>query len=78
MRQDGLAHTVESHLNKYIEEHEGQLPPGGLYKRILNEVERPLISCILKAADGNKAKTAEVLGITRNTLRKKMDELNIG
>jgi DNA-binding NtrC family response regulator len=52
-------------------------PAAGLYDRILREVERPLLSLSLLATRGNQIKAAEVLGINRNTLRKKMRALGI-
>ena len=53
------------------------LPPPGLYQRILREVEVPLISAALGATRGNQIKAAELLGLNRNTLRKKIRELDI-
>jgi two-component system nitrogen regulation response regulator GlnG len=48
-----------------------------LYGRILREVEAPLIEIALEATSGNQAKCADLLGINRNTLRKKITELDI-
>ena len=53
------------------------LPPAGLHGRILREVEAPLIEIALSATAGNQAKAAELLGINRNTLRKKITDLGI-
>ena len=53
------------------------LPPPGLYARILREVEAPLIEIALGATAGNQAKCADLLGINRNTLRKKITDLDI-
>ena len=53
------------------------LPPPGLYERILREVERPLITLALGATGGNQSRTADLLGVNRNTLRKKIRQLNI-
>jgi two-component system nitrogen regulation response regulator GlnG len=53
------------------------LPTAGLYDRILFEVERPLILQTLSATRGNQIKAAEILGLNRNTLRKKIRKLNI-
>ena len=57
--------------------HGGTLPPPGLYDRIVREVEVPLIALTLAATRGNQLKAADVLGINRNTLRKKIRELDI-
>jgi two-component system nitrogen regulation response regulator GlnG len=51
--------------------------PTGIYDNILRKVEKPLIYEILKATKGNKKKAATVLGINRNTLAKKISDLNI-
>lgn len=73
-----LQKNVEEHLNNYFAAHNGHsLPPSGLYYRILPLVEKPLIELTLKATGGNQLKAAHVLGINRNTLRKKITELGI-
>ncbi|MEN8917560.1 MAG: response regulator [Octadecabacter sp.] len=74
---DKLSGSVEQHLRRYFDLHGGALPPVGLYQRILREVEAPLIEIALDATLGNQAKCAELLGINRNTLRKKITELDI-
>jgi len=53
------------------------LPAAGLHGRILKEVERPLISLTLEATRGNQIKAAQLLGVNRNTLRKRIRELDI-
>ena len=73
----GLSKLVSDHLNEYLSAHEGQLPAPGLYKRVLQEVEKPLILSILEVVEGSQVKAAGVLGISRNTLRKKLEELDI-
>ncbi len=72
-----LSSAVEAHLKRYFDLHGDQLPPPGLYNRILREVELPLIALALSATRGNQIKTAELLGINRNTLRKKINDLDI-
>lgn len=74
---DRLAASVAKHLRRYFDLHGGVLPPPGLYQRILREVETPLIEIALEATGGNQAKCADLLGINRNTLRKKITELDI-
>ena len=73
-----LSGTIERHLRDYFDGHNGALPPRGLYDRVLRELERPLINLTLVATRGNQVKAAEVLGLNRNTLRKKIKELDIG
>jgi two-component system nitrogen regulation response regulator GlnG len=72
-----LAASVGKHLKRYFDLHGGVLPPPGLYQRILKEVEIPLIEIALDATGGNQAKCADLLGINRNTLRKKITDLDI-
>lgn len=72
-----LSTAVEWHIQRYFDLHGDILPPPGLYNRILREVEMPLIALSLSATRGNQIKTAELLGINRNTLRKKIKELDI-
>jgi len=78
---DAIPQSIEAYLQaqlkKYFAAHEGGLPAPGLYDRLLARVEKPLIVQTLRATGGNQIKAAEILGINRNTLRKKMRELNI-
>lgn len=73
----GLSGAIYSFLKAYFEDHDGDLPVGGLYQTVINEVERPLLAVTLKAVAGNQKKASEVLGINRNTLRKKIQELGM-
>lgn len=72
-----LSAAIESHLRRYFDLHGDSLPPNGLYDRILKEMELPLIALSLAATRGNQVRTAELLGINRNTLRKKIKDLDI-
>ena len=74
---DKLTIDVARHLRRYFDLHGNMLPPPGLYARILREVERPLLEIALDVTGGNQAKCADLLGINRNTLRKKISELDI-
>jgi two-component system nitrogen regulation response regulator GlnG len=64
--------AVESHVAQLLREHEPSLPPSGLYQRVLDRVEAPLIAMALNACGGNQIKAADLLGLNRNTLRKKI------
>jgi two-component system nitrogen regulation response regulator GlnG len=78
MKPGTLEKDVEAHLRQYFAAHSGDHPPPpGLYGRILPLVEKPLIEMTLRATGGNQLKAAYVLGINRNTLRKKISELGI-
>ena len=72
-----LSMSVEQHLKNFFKLHKDKLPSSGLYLRIINEVERPLISICLNATKGNQIKASKLLGLNRNTLRKKIKELKI-
>jgi two-component system nitrogen regulation response regulator GlnG len=73
----GLAQSVEHHLARYFAAFDGELPPDGLHDRVLAEVERPLLTLTLAACRGNQIRAARLLGINRNTLRKKLLEYGI-
>lgn len=74
---ESLSQSVARHLQRYFKLHGDSLPPPGVYGRILREIEVPLIEIALDATGGNQAKCADLLGINRNTLRKKMTDLDI-
>ena len=76
-KSNGISEAVELHIQDYFAIHKGTLPAGGLYDQILKEVERPLITHTLQFTRGNQLKSAKLLGLNRNTLRKKIRELNI-
>ena len=73
----GLSDVVEAHLQRYFDLHGDSLPPPGLYDRILREIERPLLQVAMDATGGNQLRCADLLGINRNTLRKKLTDLKI-
>ncbi|HEY1299512.1 MAG TPA: nitrogen regulation protein NR(I) [Stellaceae bacterium] len=75
--REGLSAAVEHHIRGYFVAHRDGLPSAGLYERVLREVERPLIALTLDATRGNQIKAAHLLGLNRNTLRKKIRELDI-
>ena len=64
--------AVESHVAQLLRENEPNLPPSGLYQRVLDKVEAPLIAMALNACGGNQIRAADLLGLNRNTLRKKI------
>ena len=74
---DSLNSSVDFHIRRYFEALDGSMPPAGLYGRILREVEYPLIVATLEMTRGNQVKAADILGLNRNTLRKKIRELDI-
>ena len=75
--EDNLSSAVERYLARYFSGFDDGLPPPGLYHRILREVEAPLLSAALTATRGNQIRAADLLGVNRNTLRKKIRDLEI-
>jgi len=75
--EENLSSAVERYLNKYFGGFADGLPPPGLYHRILRQVEYPLVSAALAATRGNQIRAADLLGVNRNTLRKKIRDLEI-
>jgi two-component system nitrogen regulation response regulator GlnG len=74
----GLGEAIEQHLARHFATYGQTLPPDGLYDRVLAELERPLLRLTLAAVRGNQLKAARLLGINRNTLRKKLTDLGVG
>jgi two-component system nitrogen regulation response regulator GlnG len=72
-----IGQAVEHFLQRYFASFAGELPPSGLYQRILAEVEYPLVLASMTATRGNQIKAAELLGLNRNTLRKKIRDLGV-
>src|SRR5262249_1029805 len=75
--EESLSATVERHLARYFAGFDDGMPPPGLYHRILREIEFPLLSAALAATRGNQIRAADLLGVNRNTLRKKIRDLDI-
>jgi len=74
---ESLSESVENHLLEYFASYKDALPPNGLYEKIISKIEKPLISISLNSVRGNQVRAAEMLGLNRNTLRKKIRELGI-
>jgi two-component system nitrogen regulation response regulator GlnG len=72
-----LSESVERFLADYFMSFGRDLPPAGLYTRILRKIEFPLITAALAATRGNQIRAADLLGLNRNTLRKKIRDLGI-
>ena len=72
-----LGDAVQFHVQRYFDFHGAELPPPGVYHRILKEIEIPLLEIALYSSAGNQAKCADMLGLNRNTLRKKINEFDI-
>jgi Fis family transcriptional regulator len=71
-----LADCVKKSLDEYFKHLDGQ-PPHAIYDMVLGCIEKPLLEYILHKVGGNQSKAAEILGLNRNTLRKKMAQYNL-
>lgn len=76
-QKNGLSAVVHDFLKAYFDQHEGATPVNGLYQTVIQEVERPLLLLTLHSVSWNQKKASEILGINRNTLRKKIQELGL-
>jgi two-component system, NtrC family, nitrogen regulation response regulator GlnG len=74
---DDITAFMENYFARHFASFGNQLPPPGLYDRVLQDVEAPLIGAVLAATRGNQIKAADLLGVNRNTLRKKIRDLDI-
>jgi two-component system, NtrC family, nitrogen regulation response regulator GlnG len=74
---DNLGGAVEAFLSSHFSGFPNGVPPPGLYHRILKEIEVPLLTAALAATRGNQIRAADLLGLNRNTLRKKIRDLDI-
>ncbi|MFZ9077726.1 MAG: nitrogen regulation protein NR(I) [Alphaproteobacteria bacterium] len=72
-----LDQLMDRFMERYFQELGQDLPSAGLYTRIIEQIEIPLLTHMLSAVNGNQVKAAEVLGINRNTLRKKIKTLGL-
>ena len=75
-RSNELADCVKRSLERYFKDMDGEKPTS-IYEMVLKNIERPMIETVLGKAEGNQSLAAEMLGVTRNTLRKKMQQLRI-
>ena len=73
-----LENLVKSKLEVlFQQQHDTKVQLDGLYSIVMEQVEKPLIELSLRAYRGNQVKTAKMLGINRNTIKKKIDTYNI-
>lgn len=76
MSSQDLASCVRSALDEYFKDLDGQ-PPHAVYDMVLQCMEKPLLEYVLNRAGGNQSKAADILGLNRNTLRKKLQQHNL-
>lgn len=70
-RQQTIDEAVTRSLEKYFREMDG-MAPNAVYDMVIRAVERPMLEVVMRKADGNQLRASEMLGINRNTLRKKL------
>ena len=75
-RTNELSDSVKRSLERYFKDMDGEKPTS-IYEMVLKNVEKPMIETVLGKANGNQTLAAEMLGINRNTLRSKMQQLRI-
>ncbi|EDZ64617.1 transcriptional regulator, Fis family protein [beta proteobacterium KB13] len=71
-----LQDKIETLLDKYFKDLDGE-NPNGVYDMVLHSVEKPLLIYIMNYAQGNQTRAAKILGLNRNTLRKKLEFYNL-
>jgi Fis family transcriptional regulator len=74
--ESDLVRSVRRAIDGYFRDLDGE-EPCGVYEMVISCVERPLIEAVLTRVDGNQTQAAQMLGINRNTLRKKMKNYGI-
>ena len=72
-----LAECVRKSVRRYLRDLNGE-EASRIYQMVLEQVEKPLLELIMKHSDNNQSRASRMLGINRNTLRKKLDTYQIG
>jgi len=72
LNENEMAKYVRSAMNDYFKDLDGEDPSCAVYDMVINCIEKPLIEIVLQHAEGNQTRAAELLGLNRNTLRKKI------
>ena len=75
-RQNDITTCVTGALEKYFRDLDGEMPCA-IYEMVLRNVEKPMLEVVMHHAEGNQTLAADMLGINRNTLRKKLTEYNL-
>ena len=74
--ENEISRSVRRTVEGYLKDLDGE-DPSGIYDMVMNSIEKPLLELVLHHAEGNQTRAAEMLGINRNTLRKKMQAYRI-
>ncbi|HCX34449.1 MAG TPA: Fis family transcriptional regulator [Rhodocyclaceae bacterium] len=76
MTRSDIAECVRRTLDRYFRDLDGE-KPSAIYDMVLTQVERPMLEVVMRQANGNQTVAARILGINRNTLRRKLAENNL-
>lgn len=76
-RKKPLCSCIDSALQRFFTDLDGHTPPQDLYQMVMCETEQPLFKAIMDYTKGNQSKAAEILGINRSTLRKKLEKYGL-
>ena len=76
-KNKGLGDMVRLHVTSYLESHAKDVPPADVYDHVISEVERALLQAVMNKVKGNQVQASRILGVSRNTLRKKVKTLNL-
>ena len=71
-----LSDNIDTLLDQYFNDLDGD-EPNAIYEMVVNTVEKPLLLYIMNKTEGNQSKAAKMLGLNRNTLRKKLKQYNL-
>ena len=77
LNENDIAKHVRKAINDYFKDLDGEEPSCSIFEMVMNCVEKPLIETVMHHAEGNQTRAADLLGINRNTLRKKIMEHDI-
>lgn len=72
LNENDIARYVRKAMDEYFKDLDGEDPSCAVYDMVINCIEKPLIETVLHHAEGNQTRAAELLGLNRNTLRKKI------
>ena len=75
-KNNNIALCIENSLQQYFADLDGETPCG-VYDMVLHQVEEPLLRCVMQACENNQSRAAQMLGLNRNTLRKKLTQYNL-
>jgi len=76
-KEDPLSVCIAHSMEQYFEDLNGE-QPSNLHQFFINEVEKPFLEVVMRQVNGNQTRAADILGINRNTLRKKLKTYELG